>query len=161
MEIKSLFALKTQPPLPMRYFNCSIESFARRPGKTKCKQELLLNCIAELWPIRHWWIVHWWIERPGTIRHWWIEGRTTDKESRFSIICATYQSRTSTCWVASPFCIPSQFSIGHQCNHYVIAEHFCPVSDYYVIPCKRLSYFSSSLVPRSNSSLWQVCASCL
>ena len=57
----------------MRYFNCSIESFARRPGKTRCKQELLLNCIAELWPIRHWWIVHWWIERPRTIRHCWIE----------------------------------------------------------------------------------------
>ena len=37
VEIKSLFALKTQPPLPIRYFNCSIESFARRPGKTMCK----------------------------------------------------------------------------------------------------------------------------
>ena len=48
-----------------------------------------------------------------------------------------------------------------KCNHYVIAKHFCPVSDYYVIPCKRLSYFSNSLVPRSNSSLWPVCASCL
>ena len=149
VEIKSLLALKAQPPLPMRHFNCSIESFARRPGKTSCRYELLLNCI-ELWPIRHWWIVH-----------WWIEGRTTDKESRFSIIRATYRSRTSTCWVASPFCIPSQFSIGHQCNHYVIAKHFCPAADYYVIPCKRLSYFSSSLVPRSNSSLWQVCPSCL